>query len=118
MAESQDRSVPISCDETQSYPQETRGELTLPPIGGNQNGIDMEIVGSIAEYLEKLQAAVAAHPQASEKRRGVPLSIQAPYGPKRVLSRHPSRGLLIGLNYWHAKIPSANQDLSCHPPVH
>ena len=33
---------------------------------------------------------------------------------KRVLSRYPSRGTLIGLNSWHAGILSANQDLSCH----
>ena len=89
MAESQDRSVPISCDETQFYPQETRGELTLPPIGGNQNGIDMKIVGFIAEYLKKLQAAVAAYPQASEKRRGVSLGIQAPYRPQAGVVQAP-----------------------------
>ena len=70
MAESQDRSVSISakCDETQSNPQETRGDLTLRPIGGIENRIDKDMVGFIAEYLKKLQAAVAAHPQASEKR--------------------------------------------------
>ncbi len=30
--------------------------------------------------------------------------------PKRVLSRHPSRGEPIRLNSWHAKVLSANQD--------
>ncbi len=33
--------------------------------------------------------------------------------PKRVLSRHPSKGMLIGLNSWHAKILSVYQDFSC-----
>ena len=36
--------------------------------------------------------------------------------PKRVLSRHPSRGMLIGLDSWHAEILSADQNLSCHSP--
>ena len=32
----------------------------------------------------------------------------------QALSRHPSRGTLMGLNSWHAKTSSVNQDLSCH----
>ena len=36
--------------------------------------------------------------------------------PKWVLSRHPSRGTLIGLDSWHAKALGVNQDLSCHSP--
>ncbi len=32
---------------------------------------------------------------------------------KRTLSGHPFRGMLIGLNFWYAKILSANQDFSC-----
>lgn len=35
---------------------------------------------------------------------------------RRVLSRHPSRVMLIGLDSWHAKNFSANQDLSCRSP--
>ena len=41
-----------------------------------------------------------------------PLSI----APNQSLSRHPSRGTLIGLDSWHAKISSVNQDLSCNSP--
>ena len=35
---------------------------------------------------------------------------------QRVLSRHPSRGELIGLYSWHANIVSASQDLYFHSP--
>ena len=34
--------------------------------------------------------------------------------PKRVLSRHPSRGELIGLISWRANTMSANLDFWCH----
>ncbi len=35
---------------------------------------------------------------------------------KRVYSRHPSRGGLMGLNSEHANIVSVNQDLYFHSP--
>ena len=47
---------------------------------------------------------------------GPPLTV----APKRVLSRHPLRGLLRGLYSWHtsSKIVNANQDLSCPSPYY
>lgn len=69
MAESQDQSVLVSakCDGTRSNHQETRGELTLQSISGTKDQFDTKVLEIIAEHLKKLQAAIAAHPQASER---------------------------------------------------
>lgn len=37
-------------------------------------------------------------------------------GPPAVLSRHSSKGMLIGLDFWPSKVVSANQNLSCRSP--
>ena len=67
MAESQDQSVSVSgqCEEAQSNPQEPRSQLALQSI--SEDPFNMKVVGIIGKHLKKLQAAVAAHPQASER---------------------------------------------------
>ena len=68
MAESPDQSVSISdqCEESQSNPRETRAQLALQSVSEDQ--VNMKVVGIIGKCLKKLQAAVAAHPQASKRR--------------------------------------------------
>ena len=69
MAESQDQSVSVStkCDEALTNHQETGGELTIQSLSRAKDQVDTQIVGIIAEHLKDLQAAVAAHLQASER---------------------------------------------------